>query len=238
MNVSLVLHRLVKQHTEKFEDIRLDDFEFLLTKICEHQLKGSKGSRVLITFDDGHKSDIELALPAIQKFQLNAQFYIVPAWIGKPGFCSWNDIRDLSAAGMKIGSHSMTHPRLTQISKAGLQREILDSKKMISDKLGKDIETFAIPYGDKNKKVIAYILESGYQYCCISDHGTHQTGDRIIPRNSINARTQLKKYSEIINPTFKTRLFWHSEDYGKKLLKFLPDNLYRKIRNFAGGFRG
>src|SRR5437016_578259 len=60
---------------------------------------------VLVTFDDSNISDFEMALPALQARGMKAHFYVVSDLIGKKGFLSATQVRELHAAGMVIGNH-------------------------------------------------------------------------------------------------------------------------------------
>ena len=94
-------------------------------------LRGERQGRVaIITFDDGYLDNLELALPALREHGFSATCYLVAEHIG--GFNAWDSeklrvrkplmdlprIRDWLAGGMKIGSHTLTHPHLTRIEPA------------------------------------------------------------------------------------------------------------------------
>jgi peptidoglycan/xylan/chitin deacetylase (PgdA/CDA1 family) len=68
-------------------------------------------------------------------------------WIGKPGFLSVSQLRELHASGFEIGCHSMTHAYLSDLDDAGLQREIADAKFQLEQMLGSAIEHFSCPGG-------------------------------------------------------------------------------------------
>src|SRR6476660_2146259 len=64
---------------------------------------------VLLTFDDGHISNHDTALPVLLEHQLKATFFVVAGHIATAETMSWRQIRALHAAGMEIGSHTLTH---------------------------------------------------------------------------------------------------------------------------------
>lgn len=93
-------------------------------------------------------------------------------------------VRDWLAAGMSIGAHSLTHPRLGQISPAQARAEIYDSKKKLEDKFGLAIEHFCYPYGDFNTTVRALVIEAGYRTACSTAPGlaTSESDPFSLPR--------------------------------------------------------
>lgn len=68
---------------------------------------------VVLTFDDGWRSQYFYALPILKKYQDTATFYIYSNVIDAPLFLTWDEIRGLRAAGMTIGDHTMSHPYLS-----------------------------------------------------------------------------------------------------------------------------
>ncbi|MEZ5358259.1 MAG: polysaccharide deacetylase family protein [Candidatus Zixiibacteriota bacterium] len=62
---------------------------------------------------------------------------------------SWDDVIELDKEGLiSFGAHTISHPILSRISEDDIRREIVESKNIISQKLGKEIKTFAYPNGN------------------------------------------------------------------------------------------
>ena len=72
--------------------------------------------RCIITFDDGNKSDIEVALPILKKYNIKAKFFPIINRIGLQDYMTWDDIQSLMDAGMQIGSHGLDHVTWTELS--------------------------------------------------------------------------------------------------------------------------
>lgn len=104
-------------------------------------------NRFAVTFDDGFTSMARLACPILLEMQIPATLYIVVEGIGKTNvwdqregdraetMCTAAEVRELAELGFEIGSHSMSHPRLTRLTDAELRTEIIDSKKALEDLL-------------------------------------------------------------------------------------------------------
>jgi hypothetical protein len=85
--------------------------------------QGTRGRRdVLLTFDDGLASLHRDAYPLLSRYGFKAVAYILPAWVGQPGFVTWNQIREMHASGLvDIQSHSFAHASLvTHMAIAGV----------------------------------------------------------------------------------------------------------------------
>ncbi len=118
---------------------------------------------VAITFDDGCETDLVAAAPVLQKFGLGATFFVIPGFLGNRSYMSREQMRELSDAGFEIGCHSMTHPCLTDLDDAGLQREIHDAKITLEQITGKAVEHFSCPGGDYDARIIQVAKASGYR---------------------------------------------------------------------------
>lgn len=116
-----------------------------------------------ITFDDGHVSNHQYALPLLQSRGLQARFFITVGWTGqKPGYMGWPELRSLHDAGHHIGAHGWTHTLLTHCSSKDLQLELVDARRALEDKLGTSITTMSLPGGRFNRRVLAACQEAGY----------------------------------------------------------------------------
>ena len=95
---------------------------------------------------------------------------------------SWDDVREISSYGCEIGSHSISHPILSQVSSKQLVNEINDSKKIIEKEIGKEVLSIAYPVGGLsacNDEVIRLVRDSGYKFGC-----TYIPGDNDL--NGLN----------------------------------------------------
>jgi peptidoglycan/xylan/chitin deacetylase (PgdA/CDA1 family) len=106
---------------------------------------------VILTFDDGYKSQYTNAKPILDKYGYKATFYIVCNYVGNGdgqdhpnARMSWEDITALSNEGYDIGSHSMSHPNLDLLSEKGMEYEIGGSKQCLLDQ-GINPISFAYP---------------------------------------------------------------------------------------------
>lgn len=137
-----------ERHCEMFERLRRDDGSSL---------------RPEVTFDDGHLSDHEFALPILRHHGLQARFFITAGWTGcRAGFMDWEQLRALDAAGQQIGAHGMTHKLLTHCSARELDEELRGARLRLEDGLGTPVTTMSLPGGRWDPAVLRACWDAGY----------------------------------------------------------------------------
>jgi peptidoglycan/xylan/chitin deacetylase (PgdA/CDA1 family) len=137
---------------------------------------------VAITFDDGYRSVVELALPIMQKLGLPGSLYVptnfpgtgdplawegTDVWLGGPhehelACLDWAELRGLADSGWEIGSHTRSHPHLTRLDDAELAAELSESRSACEEGLGRPCRTIAYPYGDVDGRVLEATRAAGY----------------------------------------------------------------------------
>ena len=118
---------------------------------------------VALTFDDGCASDLLVAAPVLRDLGFSATFYITVGWLDTAGFLSRSQVRELSDNGLEIGSHSMTHPWLSDLDDEKLEREMLDSKRLLEDSIGRPVFHFSCPGGRHDRRVQFAARHHGYE---------------------------------------------------------------------------
>ncbi|MEN6581762.1 MAG: polysaccharide deacetylase family protein [Armatimonadota bacterium] len=128
-----------------------------------------------ITFDDGYLSVYQHAYPALVQRQLTATVYVVANAIGgvnewdlrngdkKEAMMTTEQVREMADKGFEIGSHTLSHPHLTELDDTQLRSEIIDSKHKLEDIIGHEVSSFSYPYGSYDERVIAVAMEAGYK---------------------------------------------------------------------------
>jgi O-antigen biosynthesis protein len=124
-----------------------------------------------ISFDDGLRNNLTVALPILREYGLRATIYVTVGylggtspWIGPKGdnrMLNEEEVRELAAAGWELGAHTMTHPDLSVLDYEACRREIEDSKTALEEIGGVPVETFAYPFGFYGPAAIAATRDSG-----------------------------------------------------------------------------
>lgn len=141
---------------------------------------------VALTFDDGYVDAATEALPLLQRFGFTATFYIVTDFVGRPGYMTWDDIRNLQANGMEIGSHTLSHPDLTYYDPEVVYDEIVLSRVIIQRKLGAPVHSFCYPLGRYDESYMPELVrEAGYTNAVTTYPGFEMGPFYELPRRRI-----------------------------------------------------
>lgn len=174
--------------------VKADDFRAQLTYLRDHGYtsitfsdwrdaeKGIKSlppKPVLITFDDGYMNNFELAYPLLREFGMKGCIFLVYETMDKHNgwhnpdtepwlkMLTWQQIREMQESGtIEFGSHTMKHRNLSETSADDVRWELVESKKRLEDKLGREMVGFAYPYGAGAYKpeVRRAALDAGYRF--------------------------------------------------------------------------
>jgi peptidoglycan/xylan/chitin deacetylase (PgdA/CDA1 family) len=160
---------------------------------------------VAITFDDGFRSVIELAFPLLAERGLVGTVFVptsfidggraaswdgVSRWLGSPHqskmrLLSPAELVELAESGWEIGSHTCTHPHLTQLDDAELDRELTESRRRCGELVGRPCLSLAYPYGDFDERVRRAAATAGYRAACTVPTRFHAATPLAWPRVGI-----------------------------------------------------
>ncbi len=118
---------------------------------------------IILTFDDGWKDHYSVVMPILAKHHFSATFFITTDSVGHTDFVTWDELKKMAQAGMDIQAHSLTHPKLNQLTEQQAYREISESKKVLESHLGKRVFIFAYPFGRYTQKIIELVKSAGYE---------------------------------------------------------------------------
>jgi peptidoglycan/xylan/chitin deacetylase (PgdA/CDA1 family) len=120
-----------------------------------------------ITFDDGYQSVYTEAFPVLERYGMCATVFLtvgeemsaedtrrLPSLHGR-AMLSWSEIREMHAAAIGFGAHTLTHANLTKATQKRVEVEIGQSKAIIEDALGTRVASFAYPYGRFDHRSLA-----------------------------------------------------------------------------------
>ncbi len=187
---------------------------------------------VILTFDDGHISNYECALPLLQEFGFQATFFLVAQFIGQENYLTVEHIQEMQKAGMHFESHSLTHPYLLALSRKVMVREITESKAVIEKIVNKNINHFCIPYGFYNKDLIQYAKNAGYKSVVTEKMGYYSpnmNSFKVLPRFTMKAKMNQNEFVHIM-----------TQQRNKMIPQYCVENvlyLAKKVLGFKGYMR-
>jgi peptidoglycan/xylan/chitin deacetylase (PgdA/CDA1 family) len=147
-------------------------------RLSEVLARGGRAPRttkepVVITFDDGYADTLENALPVLEEVGFTAAVFPVldlrrrfNGWDADPALAAPlltpAGMRSLEAAGVELGSHTVTHPHLTHLGDAELGEELERSREILGSIVARPLPVLAYPFGDVDERVKAAVRRSGY----------------------------------------------------------------------------
>ena len=143
----------------------------------------------VVSFDDGWKSQYEVAWPIMKKYGYPFTMFIYTEGVrggslGGGEAITWEQLADMRDNGVDIEGHSATHQDLREghtimIANPGgkrtrtkltgpqyeqwMQNEVVGSKQLLEQRLGIKVNCFAVPFGNYNEHVKEIARNSGYE---------------------------------------------------------------------------
>ena len=162
---------------------------------------------ILITFDDGLKSQYKYAYPILKKYSFTGVFFIYPSAIisKKRVFrrlhMTKSMIKALHKNGMYIESHSYYHPLMHREDDRINSIQFRASKRWLEKLINKKVEFFAYPFGSYNKKVMSLGAKNGYKGLFTINGSSNSIGSNplAINRFMVLRRHSLRRFAFHVN---------------------------------------
>jgi len=237
-SVSLLYHDVVQPgqfQSSGFPGIESDIYKLERPEFHRHlDAIARTNCHVLLTFDDGGASFYETIAPALEAGGWKGYFFIATNWVGKPGFLTGAQIRELRARGHLIGTHSCSHPaRMSHCKFEQILFEWTYSLIALSDILGERVEMGSVPGGYYSRKVGIAAAAAGLRTLFTSEpsvtaqrvEGCVITG-RFTIRRGTSADTAAALARGAFIPRLKQVASWNS----KKVLKMAGGTTWLNVR--------
>jgi peptidoglycan/xylan/chitin deacetylase (PgdA/CDA1 family) len=197
---------------------------------------GNQREGVCLTFDDGCATDRSIAAPLLLEKKFNATFYITVNHLEKRGYLTRTELRELATLGFEIGSHSLNHRYLGDLSIDDLKVELGESKKQLEDITGVGVEHFSCPGGRVNPLVEKMARETGYQSLATSRIGlnTAMTDNFRLARIAVKEGTTTMNLARLCRG--EGLFLSQAQDVALSAAKrLLGNSIYERVR--AGALR-
>jgi len=89
-------------------------------------------------------------------------------------------VAEMVGAGFHVGSHSVSHPRLTELSDSAVRTEITDSRKILEDAFRCEVKAFCYPYGIYDDGLETRVQEAGYECACTTRFGRRHSASETF----------------------------------------------------------
>lgn len=178
------------------------------------------GRTVAVTFDDAFRSVLELGLPILDRLGLPGTVFVPTAFVGSelpmawPGVdewvdgpyasellpLSWDQLRGMSDGGWEIGSHSVTHPRLTALADAELHHELGSSRQECEQHLERPCTAIAYPFGAFDERVTNAAALHGYRAGAALDVRSTEAQPLAWPRFGVSREDSGARFRRQVFP--------------------------------------
>lgn len=143
---------------------------------------------VVVTFDDALADFHENALPILVEQRIAGTLYVPTAFVGGRSrwlessgeahrrMMTWPQLREAAALGIELGAHSHTHVDLDILPPGAARDEVLRSRALLEDGVGRPVESFAYPYGKHCEWLREEVRAAGFASACAVGHALAVAG--------------------------------------------------------------
>jgi peptidoglycan/xylan/chitin deacetylase (PgdA/CDA1 family) len=160
---------------------------------------------VVVTFDDGFADFASRAVPIMGEYGVRSTVYVTTGFVGETSewlppdarspMMSWRDIAALPERSVEVGAHGVRHLQLDVITRADAREEIAASKAQLEAALGREVQSFAYPFGYHGRHVRDMVAAAGFDNACAVKNALSAPHDdpyaiaRVIITDDIDAAT-------------------------------------------------
>lgn len=136
-------------------------------------------SLVAITFDDGYRDNLTVALPMIEKVQLPMTLFVAAGLLGSDGYLSKEELREMSQHPLvTIGAHGLWHRDFNSLTSNDARFELTESRRLLAAITGKSVDLMAWPYGECSAELEQLSAACGYRASWSVWKGTNSAHSR------------------------------------------------------------
>jgi peptidoglycan/xylan/chitin deacetylase (PgdA/CDA1 family) len=209
----------------------------------ERMARGQRldGKLVFLTFDDGYVDNYATARPLLDAHGFSALLFILPPRVDRGDALDWPRVErraaaypdvmrsltwpmveSMAEAGHEFGSHTLSHPMLTQLGDEELRQELLDSRARIKERLGR-CDSIAYPFGVWDRRVAEAAAEAGYSSGFTLPYGSQTSADRLsIPRISVDHRDDEARFRRKLGPAYRALALTPCRPFARRVLRRTP----------------
>ena len=183
----------------------------------EETLHAPASSRlVAITFDDGFRDNLTVALPLLEKFELPMTLFVAARFLGRDGYLSEVELREISQHPLvTVGSHGLWHRHFNRLTRHDARSELTESRRLLSEITETNVDLLAWPYGECNAELERLSAACGYRASWSVWKGTNSTHSRW--RVPLGRRDNLARFVVKSSGVYAlTKAKWHRSNQGSE----------------------
>jgi peptidoglycan/xylan/chitin deacetylase (PgdA/CDA1 family) len=191
-----------------------------------------------LTFDDGYVDNHATARPLLEAGGFRGLFFLLPPRLDRGDVLDWPRVEARVAAypdvmrsltwpmvesmaevGHEFGSHTLSHPVLSELGDEELRQELVDSRMRIKERLGR-CDSIAYPFGTWTPRVAEAAADAGYSYGFTLPDGSQMKADPLtIPRISVDHRDDQRRFRRKLTVPYRTLSFSPCRPLARRALR-------------------
>lgn len=192
------------------EYLRENDYHFVsMDELLEHLESGEPfpPRSVMITIDDGYESTYTHAYPYLKEKGIPWVLYVYTQALeeGYESSLTWDQVREMARNGVTVGNHTYSHGRPTSGTfREGdwVDQEVRSPHRLIEERTGRTVRSFAIPYGEYDTELLDVLTEDlDYRVTWGIDPGVVDPTEpaEVLPRFGVNDSTSWEEFKKKLN---------------------------------------
>jgi peptidoglycan/xylan/chitin deacetylase (PgdA/CDA1 family) len=130
----------------------------------EETLNEARRGAIALTFDDGYRDNLTVALPLLEEYGVPMTLFVVAGFVDSDGYLSEAELREIANHPLiTIGSHGLWHRHFTRLSSDEARFELVESKRLLEETTERPVDLLAWPYGECSADVEQLAGECGYR---------------------------------------------------------------------------
>jgi peptidoglycan/xylan/chitin deacetylase (PgdA/CDA1 family) len=171
---------------DKKEIFWFDKLTYIIKKIPNGRLVIDEGKHTF-KIENGNRDQIRDSMMSLlltvsntdrirlfQQLEQQSNIHILPEHFELAKPLNWSQVLEMSEGGLEIGSHTVTHPFLANLTIDEITCELAESKRVLEEKLGKEIKSIAYPFGNYDHRVMSCAKHCGYQFGVSYEHNVRR----------------------------------------------------------------
>jgi len=107
---------------------------------------------------------------------------------------TWDQVREMDSSVIEIGSHTVTHPILTQTGSKQLRYELCDSRSRLEGELGRTVDLLGYPNGNHDIAVQDEASRAGYKCAVTAEYGLNNGNSNPLALKRIHTEHDLAHF--------------------------------------------
>ena len=156
----------VEKFREQMKALAASGYHTILPdQLYDYLVKGTAlpSKPILLTFDDTRAEQFAIAREEMNRYGFKGVFFIMTVSLGRPGYMTKEEVKQLSYEGNVIGSHTWNHSNVKNYTAKDWPLQIDKPSQQLENIIGKPIEYFAYPFGLWNKAAIEQLKERHFK---------------------------------------------------------------------------